>query len=110
MQEQRRFVRVQTNLEVRWEELPGDTSARATQIGGGGCFVESVNQPADAQMILAIQTPTHNWVQFTAEIVYRLTDGFGLRFTNLSQSEKSLLSMMIDYTQDVGSEADTPRA
>lgn len=95
----RRHDRVETPLEVRWSGLSGRQVARLSDIGLGGCYIESLGQVSDGEEIrIEIQLPTGRWLSLRGMIVYHLQNlGFGLRFIDLSETQVEVIRNLIDY-------------
>ena len=97
MQEERRqFKRVSLVLEVRCADL-GNYALRTSDISHGGCYIETIGGVTPGQQIrFEVHLPTGQWVPLQGEVVYHHpTLGFGVRFIDLPQSVKDLLTLVI---------------
>lgn len=98
-EERRSDERVPVTLEVRWGSLSGQRSARISDISMGGCYVEALGQVTMGELIrFEVQLPTGRWLPLVGEVVYHLPSmGFGMRFRNLTETQKEVIASLIDY-------------
>jgi PilZ domain len=97
--ELRRYKRVPLILEVRLESLSGKHTARTGDISLGGCYIESLGAVMPGEHLsFAVQLPTGRWISFRGQVTYRLPNmGFGVRFTNIPEIERNMLSQLIEF-------------
>ena len=74
MEERRRFVRLDTRLDVSYTVLPGGSAQRTTSkgIGGGGiCFFAERALAPGTCLQMAMKLPGHEQpINFTAEVIW----------------------------------------
>jgi PilZ domain len=85
-------------LEVHWESLSGKHEARISDIGLGGCYMESLAPVAIGEEVrFEIQLPTGGRMPLRGEVVHHQPNlGFGLRFASLSVMERNVLTHVIN--------------
>ncbi len=100
-EERRQDSRVALTLEVRWDGLSEEDKASTSNLSGDGCYVESpVPVAVGEQFPLEIKVPTGRWVRLDGKVTYHQPmAGFGVRFINLSELEREILALLIDYTR-----------
>lgn len=96
--ERRSAERVPLPLAVRWDGLSGMHSARISDLGLSGCYIETLAQVAPGEEIrFEIQLPTGHWMPLRGTIVYHHPNlGFGVRFTDLTLMERNVLARVLD--------------
>jgi|SRR5581483_4938670 len=101
MSERRINDRVECNIEARWQGLSGNSNAMITDLGLGGCFIESNTRASFADYVsLDINLDNEIWFSLRGEVIYSLPSvGFGLRFLNLTQAEQELVKEVISDHQ-----------
>jgi len=101
MSERRRYERVECSIAARWQGLSGTGNARITDLGAGGCFLESVTTASFAEYVsLDLNIDNEVWFSLRGEVIYSLPAvGFGLRFVNLTRAEQELVRQLIDEHQ-----------
>ena len=94
----RRSKRVPLILEVRLASVSGNQTARTGDISLGGCYIESLCAVTPGEPIsFEVQLPSGNWIRLDGEVTYHFPNmGFGVRFTDLPQVERGLLSEVVD--------------
>ena len=97
--ELRRYKRIPLLLEVRWESLSGNHTARTGDISLGGCYIESLGQVTLGEDIsFDIKIPTGRWIRLRGKVAYHLPHmGFGVRFTALPEIERNMLEQVMDF-------------
>jgi hypothetical protein len=82
----RRHKRVPIYLDVRWDGLSGNNAARITDISLGGCYIETIGQVAQGEVIrFDILLKNGKWLPVQGTVMYQFPlMGFGVRFTPLS--------------------------
>lgn len=100
-EERRRDERVPLPLEVAWESVSGNYKSRISDISLTGCYIESIGQVTVGEQIrFHIDMPTGRWLPLSGVVVYQHPQiGFGVRFTNVSERDKSLIAELIDYAR-----------
>src|SRR5579871_89387 len=101
MSEQRRHDRVECSIEARWQGLSGSRKAKITDLGVGGCFIESIATASFAEYItLDLNLDNEIWFSLRGEVIYSLPSiGFGLRFLDLTRAEQELVKELIEEHQ-----------
>jgi hypothetical protein len=101
--ERRGHERVRVPLEVRWEGLSGWRAARIYDISMSGCYVEALSHTHVAERLhIEIQTPAGPWLELDGEVIHHQPYmGFGLRFVNLTDSQRDSLAALIEYARTV---------
>jgi hypothetical protein len=97
MDEKRQFRRVSSFLDVQWESATGKYEARTSEIGFGGCFIDTIGKVDVGEMIsFKICQPSGEWIELQGEVVYELPRfGFGIKFKNLSaESVKKIVELV----------------
>jgi Tfp pilus assembly protein PilZ len=99
MSNRRRDPRVSLPLEAQFEGLSVNGIARLSDLGVGGCFVETLARVSVGEEVnLKIHSPTGRWLPLQGEVVYQQPNlGFGLRFINQSELEREMLEQIIEY-------------
>ena len=94
----RRNKRLPLLLEVRLESLSGNRTARTGDISLGGCYIESLSAVSSGERIsFEIQLPSKDWIRLHGEVAYQFSHmGFGVRFTELAEAERNLLTELLD--------------
>ena len=97
--DRRHFPRRHIMLEVRSEDL-AQSGLRTTDISLGGCYIETMGPvPVGDEIAFEILLPAGNWIQLRGVVVYHHpTVGFGLRYTGLTEEQKSTLTQLIEGT------------
>lgn len=101
--ETRHYERVMLPLEVRWEDsLSGKHTARVSDVGLGGCYVESLAQVSVGEHIrFEVQLPKGGWMPLRGEVVHvQPSQGFGVRFTEQRMMERNLLEHFIKAVRE----------
>ena len=96
-QNRRKDSRKSINLRARWEGNSGHQEARIGDIAISGCFVDSMSRAEIGELLsLEIELPSGQWLPVRGEVTtYQEGVGFGMRFSSLSEDEKSLLKELI---------------
>lgn len=97
MKEHRCHVRVPLRLEVGWNGASGAREAVTTDISLGGCYVDSLAQ-MEVGKILSIEINLRtDRLSLYGEVLYQHpTIGFGVRFRNLTDFQRSMLALLIN--------------
>jgi hypothetical protein len=105
----RRDRRVSKPLPVLvfWRGKSGRYTAYIDDVGMGGCFLNTAGRAeVGEQVIVEIPEPTgdQNVIAFPGAVIpqTRKLTGFGLRFSPLSEEQRSLLAVFMRQSPDVG--------
>lgn len=84
-------------LEVTWEGASGKHQARTSDISTGGCYVDTLGSASAGEVIkLKLLLPTGQWLPLEGEVIYQMyPTGFALRFINLSEKARIVLSWLV---------------
>ena len=95
--ERRKDKRIPLLIDVSWEGRAGKHEARTSDLSTGGCFVDSFAAANVGEQIhFKLQIPNGDWMELDGEVTYAYPNvGFGLRFINLSESDKEKLEKLI---------------
>lgn len=101
--ELRRDKRIPLLLEVRLDSLSGNHTARTGDISLGGCYIETIAQVVAGERIsFAVLLPTGRWIVLSGKVAYHLPHmGFGIQFTDMRETERNLLSQLIEFASHV---------
>ncbi len=100
LQDQRRSERVRASLFAIWDMTPQSvSSADVINFSADGCFMHSRNgMPAKRDVDLQLRLPTERWLQARGHIVHTSEpDGFGVHFTELTEQDRMMLELLVDY-------------
>lgn len=98
--EQREAERVEASLFAIWEMTQSTvSSADVINFSTTGCFMHSRNGlPSKPVVDLQLRLPTERWLQTRGRVVRTSEpDGFGLQFTELSDEDRRMLALLVDY-------------
>ncbi len=93
----RKHARAPILVEVIWGGGTHSTGARTTDISEGGCFIDTmayavVGETIDFKLLL----PDGEWLPLQGEVIHELPrTGFGVRFTNISDSDRKRLRALL---------------
>ncbi len=84
-------------LDVLWAGVAGKHEARTSDITPEGCFIDSIGQVTVGEVItFKIGLPAAAWIEVQGEVVYAYPSmGFGVRFTDISDSDRKQLESLI---------------
>ena len=93
---------IDTALYVLWlaeDEEPSAQVGKITNLSRSGCFIQT---RAEARMnmtvTLRLRLPTDRWLPLQGTIVHTTRRvGFGLRFTDLSEADRDMLTLLEEY-------------
>lgn len=99
MSERRIAERVRVHLNAHWEGVLARREGVISDISSTGCFILTSDEVERGELVrLEIETPTEGWIYLWGEVVYLIEEmGFALRFTGASESEQTMLALLIDY-------------
>jgi len=100
MTTQRETRRVKTSIACNWgstQDCP--RNGTITSLGLKGCFVQTKAAAVEGQALyMNCWLPSQRWLPLRGQIVYYLPRvGFGLAFTDLTDSDREMLDLLIDY-------------
>ena len=74
-------------------------NGRITSLGVEGCFVKTKAEAQDGQMLYVnCWLPTERWLLLRGTVTYRMPKvGFGLSFIDLTESQREMLYMLLDF-------------
>jgi PAS domain S-box-containing protein len=102
----RQYERFRQRLEVRWEGETGKRASWITEIGMGGCYIETPGHVEMGEIVLLeIRLHTGQWLQISGEVRHAHRGiGFGLKFVSVSDAARDAIKSLIDYinTQKTG--------
>ena len=83
--------------ETVLEFASGKREARISDIGLGGCYVDSIASVTEGESIsFVLATPSGESLLFTGVVAYILQgNGFGIRFTDLTEERTNFLTQII---------------
>jgi hypothetical protein len=92
-QNRRTDERKSLNLDARWDSLSGQHEARISDIGLGGCFVNTVTRVELGERIgIEIRRPSGEWLRLQGAVSSCHEGvGFGLEFAALTEDQRSAL-------------------
>ncbi|HYE64099.1 MAG TPA: PilZ domain-containing protein [Pyrinomonadaceae bacterium] len=96
----REVERVPTSIPVNWgvtrECLRRGT---ITSLSVKGCLIEAKIEALYGKPIfINFRLPTERWLFLQGEVIYYLRNvGFGIQFTKLTEEDKGMLSLLVDY-------------
>ncbi|HEX8142983.1 MAG TPA: PilZ domain-containing protein [Pyrinomonadaceae bacterium] len=107
MSERRIAERVRVNLNAHWEGVLARREGTISDISANGCFILTSDEAEKGELVrLEIETPTEGWIYLWGEVVYLIEEmGFAVRFTGASESEQTMLALLIDYYRPDESES-----
>ena len=99
MLEHRKQSRVPVRLEVKWNGWDSSSPDVTSDVSLGGCYIESLNPVFVGEVLnLGLRLPTNETVLFRCEVRYHQpTIGFGIKFLELSVSQRAALMGLIAY-------------
>lgn len=103
LREQRQKERVRVSLFAIWEMTQQSVSSGdVVNFSDRGCFMHSRNGlPTKPTVELQLRLPTERWIQTRGRIVHtHEPDGFGVSFTDLSEEDRAMLGLLMDYYRE----------
>ena len=96
--EKRHHERVPAMLEVVWEGASGLNHARLSDLSLGGCYLDTIGEATVGETInFKVRIPAGHWLPLRGEIIYcQRGVGLGVRFPDLTEGYRKLLSQLID--------------
>jgi hypothetical protein len=101
MEDKRSAERVQVSLDARWEGVLAQCAGTVVDLSTTGCFILTSDLVAAEELIrLEVELPTGGVMYLWGQVVYKVSEmGFGIRFTGVSDAERQLLELLIDYAR-----------
>lgn len=103
MQDQRLAERVKTSLFAIWD-MSQQTVASGDVINfsTNGCFMHSRNGlPTQPVVDLQLRLPTERWLVTRGRVIHTCQpDGFGVSFTEMSEEDRHMLGLLVEYYRD----------
>ena len=98
---------VDTALYILWLTEDKDAapqSGKITNLSRGGCFVQTRAEVRDGgTVLLRLMLPTERWLRLQGQVAHALKRvGFGLRFTDLSEADREMLTLLVEYYRGAG--------
>lgn len=107
--DKRRDPRFEVCLTARWQGSPANYDVRITDLSEGGCYVDTIGEVVVGEaLLLKILIANNEWIDFqgvVAHIFPRL--GFGVRFVNLDEKQRSFIRSIIGKTNSPPPEPDS---
>lgn len=103
LREQRQAERVHASLFAIWEMTQSAvSSADVINFSTQGCFMHSRNGlPSKPVIDLQLRLPTERWMQTRGRIIRTSEpDGFGVSFTDLTDEDRMMLALLVEYYRD----------
>jgi hypothetical protein len=93
----RQSERINIPMEIVLESSSGKRECRLSDLGTGGCFVDSIATVSDGEVLtLMLRLPDGRWLKVGGKVTYLYPGvGFGLRFIGLSKEEQFQLEQVI---------------
>ena len=100
MKRERESRRIKTSLSCNWgvtEDCP--RSGTITSLSLKGCFIQTKAAVVEGQALyMNCWLPSRRWFPLRGQIIYHLPRvGFGLTFTDLTESDNEMLNLLMDY-------------
>ncbi|MGH9942324.1 MAG: PilZ domain-containing protein [Pyrinomonadaceae bacterium] len=98
MDERRKHPRKSVSLEIRWEGLTGKYEARLSDIGAGGCFVDTLGGAEPGEIIsFAVRLPHSGWLELQGRVVSTdPTVGFSVAYHELTLEQRDELDLLVN--------------
>ena len=95
--ERRTDERVEMSLEARWEGLSGSYKGRISDIGLGGCFIDTHGMVEVGEIVsFEVKLRDGQWLPLRGEVAfYHPNIGFSLCFTFLTDEEQEQLRQLM---------------
>jgi hypothetical protein len=95
--ERRTDERAERSLEARWEGLSGRYRGRISDIGPGGCFIDTHEVVEVGEVVsFEVKLPDGEWLPLRGEVAfYHPNIGFSLCFTFLTDEEQRLIAQIM---------------
>jgi hypothetical protein len=99
--ERRESKRVWADITAQWHGLLNSREGSISDISLNGCFILTGGDVSPGELVsVEIDLPGLLRMQLWGKVVYHIADmGFALRFKDLSVTDTTLLSRLIEYIQ-----------
>ena len=96
--ERRQHQRVPLLLDVVWEGGAGRYEVHTTDVGMGGCFIDSLGQVTVGEALyFKLRLPGGRWVEFRGKVASAFPNiGFGVRFLNMSEEARASIAQLLE--------------
>ena len=99
--EHRKYPRVGKPLEAQWRGASGSSACRIADLSWGGCFIQSLAEPAVGEHTTVSTVIGDREVTLTGSVIYReLAIGFGIQFDPLSRDQMDVLKDLLGVPPD----------
>jgi|GEM_PF-1769577 len=98
-----RARRLRPPMHCYWGTTPScPRNGRVTSLGADGCFVKTKAEAGEDQALYVnFWLPTERWLMLRGRVTYHLSRvGFGLSFTGLSDPEREILAVLLEYLDE----------
>jgi len=88
---------VYVSLDIVWHGTAGKFDARMSELSMDGCFIDSMGQEILGETVnFKVHLPEGHWISLQGEVIYQeYPVGFEVRFTNLPEENRRLLTQVI---------------
>lgn len=99
--ERRKHVRRTVSLECQWEGTSPFSASRITQLGMGGCYVDTRDVPSFSEQITLIAIFGDGPLTLRGRVVYaQPLMGFGVEFKGVDASARARLERFLSSAAD----------
>jgi hypothetical protein len=103
MENTRNVKRIKADLHCSWgltDACPRNGTITSMSIKG--CFVKTTAVATDGQIIfINCWLPSRRWELLRGKVIYHIEKiGFGLSFTELSEEQKEMIAVLIEYYRE----------
>jgi hypothetical protein len=96
---------IDTALYVLWlaeDEKPSAQTGKITNLSRGGCFIQTKAEVrTNRTVMLRLRLPTDRWLRLQGTVAHTARKvGFGIRFTDLSEVDRDMLTLLEEYYRD----------
>jgi hypothetical protein len=74
-------------------------AGKFTNLSRGGCFIQTrADVRTDSTVVFRLRLPTDRWLRLQGTVAHTARRvGFGLRFTDLSETDRGMLALLEEY-------------
>lgn len=103
MSDRRSEKRWDVCLDAVWDGKSGNYQARVTDLSEGGCYVDTMGEAYVGEvLVFKLQLPDGAWLELSGEVAHQTPPlGFGLRFVDLTDSQRGKLYSLLDHLQPI---------
>lgn len=107
MQREDERIGVDTAIYVLWLAEGKDASPQAgkiTNLSRGGCFIQTRAEVSqNSAIVFRLHLPTDRWLRLQGRVAHTARKvGFGVRFTDLSEADRGMLTLLEEYYSGEG--------